>query len=57
LDLKVVPRLTDDQCRALVTACTGRKLRDRRDESILRFMLEAIVRAGEVVAMGTGAWT
>jgi len=54
LDVKVVPRLTDDQCRALVTACTGREFRDRRDEAIVRFMLEAIVRAGEVVAMGTG---
>jgi site-specific recombinase XerD len=54
LDVKVVPRLTDDQCRALVKACTGREFRDRRDEAIVRFMLEAIVRAGEVVAMGTG---
>jgi site-specific recombinase XerD len=54
LDVKVVPRLTDDQCRALVKACSGREFRDRRDEAIVRFMLEAIVRAGEVVAMGTG---
>jgi integrase/recombinase XerD len=54
LDVKVVPRLTDDQCRALVKACIGREFRDRRDEAIVRFMLEAIVRAGEVVAMGTG---
>lgn len=54
LDVKIVPRLTDDQCRALVKACTGREFRDRRDEAIVRFMLEAIVRAGEVVAMGTG---
>ncbi|MBV9161643.1 MAG: tyrosine-type recombinase/integrase [Pseudonocardiales bacterium] len=53
LDVKVVPRLTDDQCRALVKACTGREFRDRRDEAIIRFMLEAIVRAGEVVAMRT----
>jgi hypothetical protein len=40
----VVPRLTDDQCRALVKACTGREFRDRRDEAIVRFRLEAIVR-------------
>ncbi|MBV9652144.1 MAG: tyrosine-type recombinase/integrase [Pseudonocardiales bacterium] len=53
LDVKVVPRLTDDQCRALVKACAGREFRDRRDEAIVRFMLEAIVRAGEVVAMRT----
>lgn len=53
LDVKVVPRLSDDQCRALVRACNGRDFRDRRDEAIVRFMLEAIVRAGEVVAMRT----
>ncbi|MCA1677292.1 MAG: tyrosine-type recombinase/integrase [Actinobacteria bacterium] len=51
LDQKLVPRLTDEQCRALVKACAGREFRDRRDEAIVRFMLEAIVRAGEVVAM------
>lgn len=51
LDQKVVPRLSEDQCRALVKACAGREFRDRRDEAIIRFMLEAIVRAGEVVAM------
>lgn len=54
LDQKVVERLTDDQCRALVKACAGREFRDRRDEAIVRFMLEAIVRAGEVVGMTTG---
>jgi site-specific recombinase XerD len=53
LDQKVVPRLTDDQCRALIKACAGREFRDRRDEAIVRFMLEAIVRAGEVVDMRT----
>lgn len=52
LDEKVVERLTDDQCRALIKACAGKEFRDRRDEAIIRFMLEAIVRAGEVVAMG-----
>lgn len=51
LDVKVVERLTDDECRALIKACSGKDFRDRRDEAIVRFMLEAIVRAGEVVAM------
>src|SRR5918912_339676 len=36
LEVKVVPRLTDDQCRALVQACAGREFRDRRDEAIVR---------------------
>jgi integrase/recombinase XerD len=44
LDIKVVSRLTDDQCRALVKACTGREFRDRRDEAVVRFMLRTIVR-------------
>jgi integrase/recombinase XerD len=53
LDQKVVERLTDEQCKALVKACAGREFRDRRDEAIVRFMLECIVRAGEVVGMTT----
>ena len=33
LDTKVVPVLTEDQLRALVKACDGPDLRDRRDEA------------------------
>jgi site-specific recombinase XerD len=51
LDRKVVERLTDDQLRALIKACAGRELRDRRDEAVVRFMAESGARAGEVVAM------
>lgn len=51
LDTKVTERLTDDQCRALIKACSGKDFRNRRDEAIVRFMLESVVRAGEVVAM------
>lgn len=53
LDQKITERLTDDQCRALIKACAGKEFRDRRDEAIIRFMLEAIVRAGEVIGMAT----
>lgn len=53
LDQKVVERLSDEQCRALIKACAGKEFRDRRDEAVVRFMLEAIVRAGEVVEMTT----
>jgi integrase/recombinase XerD len=53
LDQKHTERLTDDQCRALIKACAGREFRERRDEAIVRFMLETGVRAGEVVAMTT----
>ncbi len=53
LDTKVVPRLTDDQCRALVAACSGKDFTDRRDDALVRLMLETAVRAGEVVGMTT----
>lgn len=51
LDHKVVQELDDDQCRLLLKACSGRDFRDRRDEAIVRLMIETGARAGEVVAM------
>ncbi len=51
LDAKVVEPLTAEQLKALVTACAGRELRDRRDEALVRFMVETGARAGEVVAL------
>ena len=50
-DTKVVETLTDDQIRALLKACKGQSLRDRRDEGIVRVMVETGARAGEVAAM------
>ncbi len=49
LDVKVVTPLTDDQLRAMIAACAGPDMRDRRDEAIVRFMAETGARAGEVV--------
>ncbi|WP_286990362.1 tyrosine-type recombinase/integrase [Thermomonospora sp. CIF 1] len=51
LDQKVVPELTLDQVQALIKTCSGKTLRDRRDEAIIRFALETMARAGEVIAM------
>lgn len=58
LDQKVVEPLTDAQLRAILKACQAppgstplESLRHRRDEAILRLMLETGARAGEVVAM------
>lgn len=58
LDIKVVEPLTDDELRGLLKACIPPKgltpaqvLRYRRDEAMLRFMLETGARAGEVVAI------
>ena len=52
LDAKVVEPLTSEQIAALVAACAGKDLRERRDEAIVRFMIETGARAGEVVALG-----
>ena len=59
LDAHVVEPLTDDELRRLLKACTPPKgatpaeaLRYRRDEAMLRLMLETGARAGEVVAIG-----
>lgn len=58
LDTKVIEPLTDDELRALLKACVppngatpAEALRFRRDEAILRLMLETGARAGEVVAI------
>lgn len=58
LDTKVVEPLTEDELRALLKACIppkgltpARVLRYRRDEAMLRLMLETGARAGEVVAL------
>jgi integrase/recombinase XerD len=51
LDTKVVPVLTDAQLKALIAACQGKTLRDRRDEALVRLLAETGVRAGEAIAM------
>ncbi|HME47607.1 tyrosine-type recombinase/integrase, partial [Mycobacterium sp.] len=50
-DHKVVHALTDDELKALIRACAGKDLRDRRDEAIVRLMAETGLRAGEVVGL------
>ncbi len=52
LDAKVIEPLSDDQIRALLKACAGNDMRERRDEALVRFMVETGARAGEVVALG-----
>lgn len=51
LDKPVVEPLSDDQLRAMLKACRGQDMRDRRDEAILRLMFTTGIRAGEVVAL------
>lgn len=51
LDDKVVEPLTEDECKALVKACSGKRFVDRRDEAIVRLLLEGLLRAGELLAL------
>ncbi|WP_326547036.1 tyrosine-type recombinase/integrase [Mycolicibacterium sp. ND9-15] len=51
LDAKVVNSLTDDELRRLIKACSGKDFRDRRDEAIVRLMLETGMRAGELIGL------
>jgi integrase/recombinase XerD len=51
LDVKVVDPLSEGELKALIAACSGPALMDRRDEAIVRFMLETGARAGEVVGL------
>jgi site-specific recombinase XerD len=48
---KVVEALTDDQVRAMIGACRGKSFRDRRDEALIRFMVETGLRSSEVVGL------
>jgi integrase/recombinase XerD len=54
LDVKVTPVLSDDQLRAMLAACKGPRLMDKRDEALIRFMAETGARAGEVLALNLG---
>lgn len=53
LDQKVIPELTEDEVRRLLSACAGPAMWDRRDESLVRLMTETGMRAGEVIALRT----
>lgn len=48
LDEKITPRLSEDQIRALLKTCSGNDFLARRDEAIVRVMLECLVRASEL---------
>jgi site-specific recombinase XerD len=51
LDAKVTDSLTDDELRRLIKACGGKEFRDRRDEAIVRMLLETGMRAGELLGL------
>jgi site-specific recombinase XerD len=51
LDSKVVQALDEDQLKALLKACSGQRFADRRDEAIVRLMIDTGARASEVVGL------
>lgn len=53
VDAKVVSVLSADDMKLIVKACTGKELRDRRDEAMLRLLAETGMRAGELLALNT----
>jgi site-specific recombinase XerD len=46
-----VPVLSDDDLAALVKACGGKDFADRRDEAMIRVLLDCGIRAGELIGM------
>lgn len=46
-----VPVFTDDELAALVGACKGKSFKDRRDEAVIRLLLDCGVRVSEVTGI------
>jgi site-specific recombinase XerD len=53
VDRKVTQALSDDDVKLLLKACAGKAFVDRRDEAIVRLMVETGMRAGEVIGLMT----
>lgn len=51
LDVKVVDSLDEDEIVRLIKACAGKDFRDRRDEAIVRLMVETAMRSDELLSM------
>ncbi len=50
---KPVPILSDVELEALLKACSGKEFNDRRDQAILRMLLDAGLRVSEATALTT----
>ncbi|MEX1093904.1 MAG: tyrosine-type recombinase/integrase [Acidimicrobiia bacterium] len=46
-----VPVLSDDELRALVKACEGKRFEDRRDDAIVRLFIDTGMRLGELAGL------
>lgn len=51
LDRKVIEPLTETEIKALLKACAGNYFRARRDEALVRLMVETGMRAGEAAGL------
>ncbi|HUH70414.1 MAG TPA: tyrosine-type recombinase/integrase [Mycobacterium sp.] len=49
-----VPILTDEELAALIGACKGKSFADRRDESIIRLLIDCGLRVSEVTGIDLG---
>lgn len=54
LDEKLVDRLSEEECAAILAQCKGKSLVDRRDEALFRLMIETVLRSGELLALNVG---
>jgi site-specific recombinase XerD len=51
LKMKPVPVISDDDLVALLKACNGREFNDRRDEALIRLLLDCGVRISEACSL------
>lgn len=49
--VKPVPVLTDEELAALLKACAGKEFRDRRDEAMIRLLLDCGIRVSELCGL------
>ena len=54
LKMKPVPIVDDDQLAALLKACAGKEFSDRRDEALIRLMIDCLDQ-GMAIVKGKGA--
>jgi site-specific recombinase XerD len=53
LKAKPVPVISDDELTALLKACAGKQFNDRRDEALIRLLLDCGVRISEACGLKT----
>jgi site-specific recombinase XerD len=51
IEEKIVPVLSIEQLRALLASCSGKSFDDRRDEALVRFMVDTGARLGETAGL------